>query len=277
MGELSLGYGRRGERTIPTERRHVGPLRVLRHFYPEGDGLLQHVVVHPPGGVATGDQLQVRLDLAEGAQVQLTTPGATSWYRARSAIADPPTAADALQEIRATLAPDATLEWLPQPTILFDGARARLKARFDLADGARLLAWDLVALGRRAGDLPFRLGSLRYDTQVRRAGRLLHAERLVLDAVDRWRDSALGLGGADVFGTFIVAAPDLQEHTLTACRVEPAPPGDRAALTLLPGLLVARYVGTSTERAQAWLRRLWHITRPAVLGRPAVPPRIWST
>jgi urease accessory protein len=281
VGELSLGYARRGQRTIPTERRHVGPLRVLRHFYPESDGLLQHVIVHPPGGVATGDRLHVALDLRDAAEVQVTTPGATSWYRARTGPADAPASADARQEIVATLGPGATLEWLPQPTILFDGARARLQTRFDLAASARLLAWDLVALGRRAGALPFRHGTLRYDTRILRDGRLIHAERLVLDAGDPWRDSPLGLGGADVFGTFLVAAPDLATalgaDTLAACRAAPAPPGDHAALTLLPGLLLARYVGTSTERAQSWFRSLWHIARPPVLGRPALPPRIWST
>ncbi|EVT88828.1 hypothetical protein Z046_27485 [Pseudomonas aeruginosa VRFPA09] len=30
-------------------------------------------------------------------------------------------------------------------------------------------------------------------------------------------------------------------------------------------------------RARAWLIELWRLLRPALLGREAVPPRIWST
>ena len=50
-----------------------------------------------------------------------------------------------------------------------------------------------------------------------------------------------------------------------------------AATTQLPGLLVARYLGGSTEEAFAKFSALWKLLRPAVMQREAVPPRIWST
>lgn len=276
VGELALGYECRAGRTVPVERRHAGPLRVLKHFHPEPGGMLQHIVVHPPGGVASGDDLRVTLTLGPGAEVQMTTPGATSWYRARAG-ADDAATPDATQRFAARLDAGAVLEWLPQPTILFDGARARVETRFELAADARLLAWDIVALGRRAGALPFSHGALRYQVRVERGGRPIHHERLTLDADSPLRDSPLGLGGADVFGAFLVAAPDLPPPLVAACRAETVPDGQRAATTQLPGVFVARFLGTSTEAAHAWFRRLWTLVRPEVLGRPATPLRIWST
>ena len=57
-GHLALHYTRDGERTIAHDR-HEGPLRVLKALYPEGAGVCQHVLVHPPGGIVGGDVLDI--------------------------------------------------------------------------------------------------------------------------------------------------------------------------------------------------------------------------
>ena len=49
------------------------------------------------------------------------------------------------------------------------------------------------------------------------------------------------------------------------------------AATLLPGVLVARYLGDSSEQAKRSFVRLWRLLRRALAGREAVEPRIWST
>ena len=54
--ELSLDYSAAGGRTV-ARHRHQGPLRVLQSLYPEGDGICQNVLVHPPGGLVGGDVL----------------------------------------------------------------------------------------------------------------------------------------------------------------------------------------------------------------------------
>ncbi|HCI2292678.1 urease accessory protein, partial [Pseudomonas aeruginosa] len=40
---------------------------------------------------------------------------------------------------------------------------------------------------------------------------------------------------------------------------------------------VARCLADEALHARAWLIELWRLLRPALLGREAVPPRIWST
>ena len=62
-----------------------------------------------------------------------------------------------------------------------------------------------------------------------------------------------------------------------ACRA--ATPADQAGhgITALPGLIVARYLGDSSEAARLWFAELWKILRPACCGRPAILPRIWNT
>src|SRR5438045_6863059 len=108
---LSLSYVRDGNRTLLAERRHTGPLVVQKSLYPEGDAVCQNVIVHPPGGIVGGDALEVSADAGPGAHAQLLTPGAAKCYRSGGALAH--------QRISLRAAQGATVEWLPQETIVF--------------------------------------------------------------------------------------------------------------------------------------------------------------
>jgi urease accessory protein len=140
--ELHLGFASHGERTALRENRHCGPLRVQKALYPEGDSVCQAILLHPPSGIAGGDHLAISATIEAGAHAQLTTPGAGKWYRSGGA--------EASQTINFSLAEGATLEWLPQETIFFDGARARLETRVLLAADSRFIGWDILCLGRAA-------------------------------------------------------------------------------------------------------------------------------
>jgi urease accessory protein len=50
-----------------------------------------------------------------------------------------------------------------------------------------------------------------------------------------------------------------------------------AGVTLLPELLVVRYLGHDAETARRYFEQLWALLRPELIGRAAVPPRIWTT
>lgn len=267
--ELELAYARQGDSTRPVLRRHQGPLRVQKHLYAEGAEVCQHIIVHPPGGIAGGDRLNIRVQVQEQAWAQLTSPGAAKWYRA---------AGPAYQQLDIQVAAGATLEWLPQETIVYSAAQAELTTRIELQGDARLLYWDMVALGRPAADERFDLGHFQSHLDIRRDGKLLWHERQRVVGGDGLLDSPIGLDGNPVFATLLVTGEidaDLLEHCrdLTAERHARV----RGDLTQLQGLLVARCLASEALHARAWLIDLWRSLRPALLGRDAVPPRIWST
>ena len=263
--ELELGYGRFGDCTRPTLRRHLGPLRVQKHLYAEGPEVCQHIIVHPPGGIAGGDQLNINVRVGPDAWAQLTSPGAAKWYRA---------AGPAYQAIELSVAAGATLEWLPQETIVFSAAQAELSTRIELEGDARLFYWDMVALGRLASGERFEQGHFQSHLDIRRDGQLLWHERQRIVGNDGLLDSPIGLDGNPVFATLLVTG-DISAELLETCRNLPNPV--RGDLTQLPGLLVARCLASEALEARGWMIDLWRLLRPVLLGREALAPRIWST
>ena len=269
--ELSLEFSARGAATILSDCRHHGPLRVQRALYPEGEAVCQAIVLHPPSGIAGGDQLRIAAAVGPAAYAQLTTPGAGKWYRS--------TGAEASQTLDFSVADNATLEWLPQETIVFDGARSRMDNHIALADSSRYLGWEILCLGRRAAGECFAHGHLNLHTRIERQGNVIWLERGQITGNDPLLDSIAAWAGASVCATLQATVPAGFEVAplLDACRtLEPA---DQAlhGITALRGLLVARYLGHSSEAARLWFVSLWQLLRPALLGRTAVPARIWNT
>ncbi len=268
---LALAYERRGARTVLASRSHDGPLVVQKPLYPEGDAACHTIVVHPPGGIAGGDELEIEARLHGGAHALLTTPGATRWYKANGL--------GARQRLRLDVATGGCLEWLPQENLLFDAARATLDTDIALAEGARYLGWEIVSFGRVASGERFAGGALRQTTTVRIADRLVWNERAILDAGDRQFGSAVGLAGATVTGTLLVAGAAIPASAVERCRelADDVAAEDRAGVSNLPQVFVARYLGASAERCRALFAAVWAALRPAALGRVACLPRIWRT
>lgn len=86
---LTLGFSAcpEGDNRITrmSKAHHYGPLRVQRPFYPEGrDGCCHVYLLHPPGGLASGDALKVEVSVESGAHTLITTPSANKLYKADS-------------------------------------------------------------------------------------------------------------------------------------------------------------------------------------------------
>src|SRR5262245_11582405 len=107
--ELALSFEHRAGRTVLAARRHTGPLVVQKPLYPEGAGVCHAIVVHPPAGIAGGDELEISADAAPRAHALLTTPGAGRWYRSAGPWAR--------QALAFEVGDGACVEWLPQETI----------------------------------------------------------------------------------------------------------------------------------------------------------------
>jgi urease accessory protein len=272
-GRLKINYRLDGGRTVAHDL-HEGPLRVLQRLYPEGEAICHHVLVHPPGGIAGGDVLEVDAGLGPGTHAVVTTPGATRFYRSSGAAA--------VQRARLRLQAGARLEWLPLETLAYDACIAENHLRLDLEPGAQALGWDVLALGLPAADAPFVRGSflqhLEWPGRWLERARIAAGDPLLLD-------SPLGWAGRRVLGTvwFAGLGPSqdaLREQLLEGARaaIDAAPPGTPAGATSPhPGLVVARVLAPRVEPAMRLLQAVRAAWRLAAWGLQAQPPRVWAT
>ncbi len=290
---LALRFAARQSGTALIHNRHEGPLRVQRVLHPEGSGVCEALMLHPPGGIAGGDVLDISVEVGSGAHALLSTPGAAKWYRSAGRVSR--------QRIALELHGSAALEWLPQETILFDGADASQALRIGLQDESATLGWDIVQLGRPASGDDWPTGRFRQHLELSRNTRPVWIDRADFSAVDAIRTSITGLAGFDVFGTLWAASPRLaasHETALQALReaLETAPlvratSGLRVASvpvqsscciasSWLPepaNLLLLRALGNDAQLVRERLETAWRLLRPFTFGREAKRPRIWAT
>lgn len=243
--------------------RHLFQAAPLRWLFPEvdpGDPKLG-ALVNVAGGLAGGDRIEATLALEQGARFTATTPAAEKIYRSLG----PETEIACSIEV----AENASCEWLPQETILFDGARLRRRIAIALAPGARLLAAEMLVLGRAAHGERFTRGTLLDRWRVRRGGTLIWADALRVD--DPAAPRRFALGEANAVATLLLAAPDAAAHRDLARDLAAGGAG-----LVAPGLLVARWLGEAGE-VRAGLGAAVAALRHAVLGHPARLPRLWRT
>lgn len=272
-GRLELRYRREGERCVAHDR-HEGPLRVLRALYPEGPGVCHHVLVHPPGGIVGGDEIDIDVQLDSGTHALITTPGATRFYRSAGAVG--------AQRARLRVGQGARLEWLPLEAIAYRGCRAHNEVRFELDAGASMIGWDLLALGLPAAGEGFDDGT--FAQHLEWPGRWL--ERGRIDATDRrLLTSPLGLAGHGVLGTLWFAsadplAPALREALLDAARDAhdgAAFSGPTGATSPTPHTVLLRALAHRVEPLFAWFSTVRARWRRLAWQLDPVSPRVWRT
>ena len=247
---------------------------VQRPFFPEGRQVCHVYVLHPPGGLVGGDELRLGIEVDAGGHALLTTPAAGKAYRT--------TGAPVLQAQRISVGPGAALEWLPQETILYDGADATLETEVRLAPGARFVGAETVCFGLAARGETFARGVCRQRFELRRGARPVLIERGRFAGGEPTQAARFALGGAAVMALF-VAAPAPDEALVAKLREElaatfaAAPVGVTVVGEGPDSVLVGRFLSAGAEHARLFVQRCWCIVRPALLGRPAIAPRIWAT
>jgi len=279
QARLHLRYAYRDGKTVLIERNHIGPLRVQKALYPEGGSICHTMVLHPPGGIAGGDQLEIGVDAEPASQALLTTPGATRWYKSGGIESNEyqSKGAAAAQHVHLAIGNAAMLEWFPQENIVFNAANAELSTVIELAGNAQYLGWDILCLGRAASGERFTAGCVRQRVELWRDKRRLWLEYGTLRGDDDILRSVAGLQGATVTATLIAASQHIDKGLLGRCREVAAPREGQTGITALPQLLLARYLGHSAEAARHYFIALWSVLRPALKGVPICAPRIWQT
>ena len=235
----------------------AGALR-LRH--PRGDAC-EAVLVNTAGGVVAGDQLAVEIAVGQGAAVTLTSAAAEKIYRSELA--------EARIDTRLSLAAGSHAAWIPQETIVFDGARLRRRLDVDLAEDATLVAAEIVVFGRAASGERDIAGSFRDGWRVRRAGKLVFADETRLDgAIGATLGRAAVADGACAVALVLVAQPDAA-RLLEPARVAIDAASVEGGASLKDGIIVARLIG----RGERLRRAVAEMLRSAC-GIAA--PRVWQ-
>jgi urease accessory protein len=257
--ELTLAAAPGGARL-----RHLYQAAPLRWLFPnaEDDEPKTGALVNVAGGLAGGDRLASTLRLCAGARFTPTTPAAEKIYRSLGE----ETAIAAAIDVEDS----AVCEWLPQETILFDGARLHRRIGFDLAPTARLLAAEMLVLGRAAHGETFARGALRDAWRVRRGGALVWADALHL-ADPAGAHTPFRLGTANALATILLAAPEAD-----SLRARARDLSEGGATLVAPGLLLLRWLGEAgTLRAS--VAAAVAALREAAFGHPPRLPRLWRS
>ncbi|MBV2361704.1 urease accessory protein UreD [Thalassococcus sp. CAU 1522] len=192
-------------------------------FPRNADESLAAVFLNTAGGVTGGDAFHLTASAEAGASLTLTTQAAERVYRA---LPDE----TGLVRTRLSCAEGATLHWLPQETILFDGAALDRHLSIDMAGDASLLACEVLVFGRAAMGEDVRDLRLRDRIDLRRDGRLCFADRLQLtgDAATALRRPFVA-DGARAMGSVVFAAPGAA-HRLEGLRAGLPPQAGVSAL-----------------------------------------------
>ncbi len=259
-GRAEISVALRGGATRLSRLRQEGCAKAFLPRNPGGP--LESVFVNTSGGVAGGDRLDWGLAVGPGATLVATTQAAERIYRSTGAVARVATRID--------LAPRARLDWLPQETILFEGARLHRRIEADLADDARLTLLETVVLGRAAMGETLGAVLLADHWRIRRGGRLARAEALRLDdATLAAAGRAATLAASRAFATLLHVGPGV-EARIDAVRalLAPAPPVVAAA-SARDGVLAVRFLAPGHAPLKAALVTFLTAFRGA-------PPRVWS-
>ncbi|HMO08922.1 MAG TPA: urease accessory protein UreD [Paracoccaceae bacterium] len=260
--EVRLKAGPEGA-AVPDRLRQEGSAKAILSRGRSAADPREVVFLNTAGGLTGGDRLSYGLDLARGLTATGTTQTAERAYSAAAG-------GTARMEVRLTVGAGGWLDWLPQETILFDGAALDRETMVDLAPGAGCLMLETVILGRHAMGEEIEGVHLRDLRRVERAGRPVWSEPLMLDTrVMGRRHAPAILGGARAFATLALIRPDAGD-LLAPLQAVLDQPEVEAAASAMDGRLVLRMI--------AWdglpLRR--QIARALGVLRPGPLPRVWA-
>jgi urease accessory protein len=259
VGAVQVGV-RRSERGTVLETLHQKGC--LKARFPRA-GHMEAVLINTSGGVTDGDQLDIGLDVARGAELTVSTPSAEKIYRAL------PGAPPARITVTAKIADGATLDYLPQETLLFEQCALDRTLAIDLHPGGRFLGVEALLFGRTLSGESLTTLRLRDTLRIRRGGQLILQDGVRLQGnVQASLSAPAAAGGGRAVATIVLAAPDAEAKLEAVRTALGAADGGASAWN---GMLLARVVA---EDGQA-LRRVVLAVLAQLREKPL--PRLWAS
>jgi urease accessory protein len=197
-GDIALAVARAGDgRTRRTRVHEDGSLRV--RFPNTTDDALEAVIVNTGGGMTGGDRFAIEMSVGPGAALVAGTTAAEKIYRT--------TGPDAEMRVKLSVGEGARLVWLPQETILFDGARLSRHIDIDLAARASLVMAEAVLFGRAAMGETIREGLFADRWRLHREGQLIFAENVRLGGSIAGKLASPAVAAAGVAVATVLVSP----------------------------------------------------------------------
>jgi urease accessory protein len=221
-----------------TEAQRLFETGGLRWRFPRSSNPCEAAIVNTGGGVAGGDSYSVSLTLGQDAEVEATTPSAERIYRSDGPAAGITT--------RLTLKPRARLFWLPQETLLFDGARLERRLDVETAGEAAFIVAETLVFGRLAMGETQIDASVTDSWRVRRDGRLVFADETRLEHAGATLERKAVGAGARAVSTIVASAPNIEARLpdLRAA-LKAAGSGVESGASTFDGLIVVRLLAAS--------------------------------
>ena len=224
------------------------------------------------GGLLGGDNLACRVSIAPGANVQITSSGATRIYKRRL------TRGPASQQFRIDIASGAVLEYVPDQIIPFAGSSFRQCTEVFLEENAGLFWWETLTAGR-AGE-HFAYDHLAFRSSIYARGRPIALEQFELKPSACDMISPLRLGSFPCSTTFFICKTGVAEATwrqlesqLTNVAEElPATAQWGVSMLVADGLIV-RGLALHHSDLHHGLMVLWQNAKRSLYNRDAIPPR----
>lgn len=229
---------------------------------------LEAVLINTAGGLTGDDQIHWRARAGAHSRLMISTAASEKAYRSHGP--------DAHQNTELRADEGAWLAWLPQETIVFDGAALSRTLDVQLAEDASCLLCEALVFGRRASGERLHTGRVNDQWRVYRAGQLVHAEALKIDAgVDFDSDWLSGMGrDLSAIATVVFCSPMSEERLdLRANKVRERLPSTREAtggVSTLPGRLVVRLMAKDSALLRSFLLPI--LTE--LLDKETIP-RVW--
>jgi urease accessory protein len=243
------------------------PIRIM---FPrtEHRAVQEAVLINTAGGIAGGDQLECSVTALPRASIAVTSQAAEKVYRA---LYEPARVATRLKARES-----AKLAWLPQETIVFNGARLQRTTEIELFSGAELLALEWLVFGRAAHGEVVLGGSITDSWRVKRDGRLIWADsfRITDEIFPHLKTKAL-LANCTAIATLIHFGADLDKRLDFLREIIPCLGCDCAA-TLVGGLMVVRFAAKESSDLKLALRRFLERFGPELGSGPFKVPKMWS-
>lgn len=209
--------------TAPVLQRTRGALRLafaardaisaVQQFYQEGalkarlprqyEGVPEAVIINTAGGLTGGDAVGIDVAVGQGAGAVISGQACEKIYKSAGG--------EARVASTITLESQAALDWLVQPTILFDRARLRRTMQVNMAADAAFLGVEAIVFGRTAMDEAVNTGFVSDTWRIRRDGTLVYADTFRLDGeVGAALAHASVLSGRRAMANLVYAAPDAE-------------------------------------------------------------------